>query len=48
MFDRLLEEFDPDVEPLMDDAMYQQFLQVSNTMTVHSTACMQGFPTAQH
>jgi hypothetical protein len=28
MFDRLLEEFDPDVGPLMDDAMYQQFLQV--------------------
>eukprot|EP00878_Enallax_costatus_P013350 GHUV01013957.1.p1 GENE.GHUV01013957.1~~GHUV01013957.1.p1 ORF type:complete len:769 (+),score=333.72 GHUV01013957.1:180-2486(+) len=27
MFDRLLAEFDPDVEPLIDDAMYQQFLQ---------------------
>lgn len=28
MFDRLLAEFDPDVEPLLDEEMYQQFLQV--------------------
>lgn len=34
MFDQILAEFDPDVEPLIDDAMYQQFLQVS----VNSTA----------
>jgi hypothetical protein len=28
MFDRLLAEFDPDLEPLLDEEMYQQFLQV--------------------
>jgi hypothetical protein len=28
MFDRLLAEYDPDLEPLLDDEMYQQFLQV--------------------
>lgn len=31
LFDRLLAEFDPDVEPLIDDAMYQHFLQVGTT-----------------
>jgi hypothetical protein len=42
MFDRLLEEFDPDVEPLMDDAMYQQFLQVCHKTTEQrgSAACV--------
>jgi hypothetical protein len=28
MFDRLLAEFDPDLEPLLDEEMYQHFLQV--------------------
>jgi hypothetical protein len=28
LFDRLLAEFDPDLEPLLDEEMYQQFLQV--------------------
>jgi hypothetical protein len=38
IFDRLLEEFDPDVEPLMDDAMYQQFLQVWYITTLKKPA----------
>lgn len=32
MFDRLLAEFDPDLEPLLDEEFYQQFLQVGPCM----------------
>lgn len=40
MFDRLLAEFDPDLEPLLDEEMYQQFLQVwSAVLCWVGTAC---------